>query len=322
MTWAGLGEGAALAAASTWAVGSLLFARIGVTVSAPAMNLGKCLSAGALLSLTAVALDGLPQPSARALGLLAASGLAGLTVGDTAYFGAIVRLGVPRAILLLSTAPILATLGGVLALGERPSPRAWLGMAIALAGVLLVLRRPGSSGARPTGDPRPDGPAADESEGHGAGSRPHGGEAVGLALGVLGAVGQATGSVLSRAALVGDAPPTAVQSAAFRLAVGATGLLVVAGVAGRARSLLGELKAPRAAVRIAAASLVGTYCGLWLAQYGLGHASSTGVASTLLATSPVFAVPLAHLTGAERATQRSLAGSALAVAGIALLLAG
>ena len=105
-----IGELSAVAAAILWAIGSLLFGRIGRDGVPPgAMNLGKLIVAGSLLAITALALTGHVVPMGAptsALVLLALSGVAGLTIGDTAYFGSIVALGVPRAILLLSSAPV------------------------------------------------------------------------------------------------------------------------------------------------------------------------------------------------------------------------
>ena len=291
----GSGELAALAAALTWAIGSLLFARIGRTVPPGAMNLGKLVAAGGLLALTHLLISskafvpaGVPS---SALMLLALSGIAGLTIGDTAYFGAIVALGVPRAILLLSSAPVFAAVFGWVWLGERLDLRAVSGIALTLSGIGLVVLRPRVLDERVS-------------------SR-------GLALGVVAALGQASGSVLSRRAMQAGLDPLA--AAVGRIAVGGIGLYAIAWMTGHARGWHKALAKDRAWLWVTLASLVGTYCGIWLAQTALARASSTGVASTLLATSPVFALPLAHVVGAEKMTARSLVGVLVAMVGIALL---
>lgn len=292
----GAGELAALAAALTWAIGSLLFGRIGRTVPPGAMNLGKLVSAGSLLAFTHLLISSRPFVPVGAgpttVALLAASGLLGLTIGDTAYFGAIVALGVPRAILLLSSAPVFATLIGWAWLGERLAPRALLGIGLTLGGVVLVVARR-AAGAAPA-------------------------SARGVALGVIAALGQAGGSVLSRRAMQAGFEPLA--AAVGRIAVGAVGLVVVASVTGHVRPWGAALARDRAWLAVTGASLIGTYGGIWLSQLALAHARSTGVASTLLATSPVFALPLAHALGAEKMTGRSALGVGLAMAGIALLV--
>ena len=293
-----VGELCAVAAAILWAFGSLLFAGIGRDgVPAGAMNLGKLVIAGALLAITAFALTGHIVPSGAptsALLLLALSGIAGLTIGDTAYFSSIIRLGVPRAILLLSSAPVFAALGGWLWLGERLDMRALVGMALVFSGIVLVVVRadaPGVSSAR------------------------------GIVLGMIAALGQAAGSLLSRRAMQVGLDPLA--AAVGRILVGGIGLYAIALITRDAIPWTRALLAKRTWLRVGLASLVGTYCGIWLAQTALLRARSTGVATTLLATAPVFALPIAHFAGKpgvnERMTIRSVLGVLVAIAGIAVL---
>jgi drug/metabolite transporter (DMT)-like permease len=300
-----VGELSALAAAASWAVGSLLFAGIGRKVSPGAMNLGKCCAAAILLSLACLALAPSAGPAAWPLSaalLLALSGVVGLTMGDTAYFGAIVTLGVPRAILLLSASPVFAALGGALFLDERVGGREVLGIGLTLAGIALVVT--GRLAAPP---------------GVSASSPEAGRDRVrrGVALGLVAAFGQAAGSLLSRRAMALGIDPLA--ASAGRLVAGAACLLIGAAIAGRAGPWLRELRAGFAWAKVSGASLIGTCGGIWLGQIGIARCSSTGVASTLLATSPLFALPLAHATGAERITRRGAIGTLVALGGVVLL---
>lgn len=292
-----IGELCAVAAAITWAIGSILFARIGRGVAPGAMNVGKLVVAGGLLTLTHLAIGGrfVPEHATAGAGwLLAASGILGLTIGDTAYFAAMMELGVARAILMLSTAPVFAALGGFLILGETLDARSLLGMALTMGGVGLVVARPND----PTrGSPRPSGK--------------------GLAFGLVAAVGQASGSLLSRRAMQAGVDPLA--ASALRIVIGAIGLTLVALAIGRVGSWSRELAKDRAWAKVAVGSLLGSYCGIWLAQTAILRASSTGVATALLATSPVFALPIAHYAGMDRMTARAGVGALLAVAGIAVL---
>jgi drug/metabolite transporter (DMT)-like permease len=58
--------------------------------------------------------------------------------------------------------------------------------------------------------------------------------------------------------------------------------------------------------------------GVWMSLYALGHAN-TAVASTILATSPVFIILLVRWTHHERASLRAWAGTVIALAGVAIL---
>ena len=298
-----IGELCAVAAAVTWAIGAILFAGIGRSVPAGAMNLGKLLVAGVLLSITHLVLGGslIPPGATRsAIMLLAASGIAGLTIGDTAYFSAMETLGVSRAILMLSTAPVFTAIGGWFWLGERLDARAAAGMLLTIVGVGLVVT----------------GRAADTTAAsHANAARPV--TMRGLIFGLVSAIGQAAGSLLSRRAMAGGIDPLA--AAAGRLIVGAVGLLFLSMFFRSSRNWMPALGRDRAWLKVGAASLVGSYAGIWLAQTALQKASSAGVAATLLATSPVFALPLAHLLRIDRLTRRAAVGAAIAVAGIAVL---
>lgn len=306
-----LGELFALAAAATWAIGSLLFARIGRRVSPGAMNLGKCLAAALLLSAVRVALaptlGGVKLDAAIAVPLVL-SGVAGLTLGDTAYFGAIVALGVPRAILLLSAAPVFATVGGVLFLGEAIGAREGAGIGLTLLGIAIVVvaRSPVAVVSGRPGTPGdPDARSKVRR---------------GVILGVLAAMGQAGGNLLSRKALGLGIDP--LGAAATRLAAGVTGLVIGAAIFGQARPWARELGRDRAWAKVAGASLIGTFGGIWLSQLAIARCSSTGVATTLLATSPIFALPLAHFVGHERVSARGVLGTVVALAGVVTLSLG
>jgi drug/metabolite transporter (DMT)-like permease len=302
-----IGETFALAAALCWAIGSVLFSRIGKTVSPAAMNMMKCLTAATLLSVARLALSSSLGPvrlSPRPALLLALSAVIGLTVGDTAYFASMERIGVPRAILLLSAAPVFATIGGAMVLGEPLDARTLLTIALTLAGIALAITsREAPDSATDLEDS--DGPDAQRRRRHG------------VAFGVLAALCEAGGSVLSRQAMSDGIDPLA--AAAGRVAIGAISLTASAVLYGRVRRWSRELAADLAWARIAAASVVGTFAGIWMAQVALARAASTGVAATLLATSPIFALPLAHFAGHERVRPRGAIAAILAVAGVALM---
>ncbi len=291
------GELAAVLAAMTWAVGSILFARLGRRVPPGAMNLGKLFAAGLALTVTRLVvapIAPLASVPARAHVLLALSAIVGLTIGDTAYFAAMGAIGVSRAVLLLSAAPVFTALGGYLFLDEQPHTRSLIGIAITVVGIVLVVLKPSD----------PSAPA-----------RPH--AARGLVFGSIAAIGQAAGSLLSRRAMLQGIDPLA--AGAGRVVIGGFVLLGVALFTRKARPWIDSLRRDRAWLSVSAAAMIGSYGGIWLAQTGIARASSAGVAATLLATTPVFVMPIAHYTGVERATARAVAGAIVTVVGIAVL---
>lgn len=291
------GELAALTAACLWAIATVMFGRLGKALSPLVLNLAKGAIALILLSLTLV-LAGQSRAGLdrQAVGLLALSGGVGIGLGDTAYFAAINRLGPRRALLLETLAPPLAALLALGFLQEALGPRAWLGMALTLAGVVWVIaeRVPGTTGqAKP--DPR------------------------GLIYGVLAALGQATGAVMSRAVLV-DTAVAPMWSSLLRLGGGVVIILAILRYQGPVAGPLRPLRSPRLLAGVALAAVLGTYLAIYLQQTALKYAA-TGVAQALTSTSPLFVLPLAAALG-DRVSPRAIAGAVVALVGVGVLVNG
>jgi drug/metabolite transporter (DMT)-like permease len=332
-------------------VGSHLFGRIGRSGEVPpgAMNLGKCVAALGFFVATALvtrAIGGhlVPAASPRAIRWLLASGFIGLALGDGAYFQAIVRIGVRRALLLLSTAPVFAAIGGALFLGEQLAAQQWAGILAVMAGVALVVyERDAVSGPGKGLAPFPPvkqsspGPPIPRSvdasldvvpPGSAFGSlstssvdrAPHRLTVAGVLFGAAAGLGQATGSLMSRTAM-GEGV-TALDAALVRLPAGVVGILILAGLSRRLVGYARALRRPRVMSAVAGSAAVGTYLGIWLSQFAIGRASSTAIASTLLATSPIFALPLGKWLNADRITPRALGGTLVACTGLVLLTVG
>ena len=133
-------KSANLAAAGTVLLWASAFPAISVAVRGlgPAgLAVARLAVASAVLALAAPLL-GLRRPRARDLPLIALCGLAGMT-GYQLLLNAGERV-VPAgtASLLVSTAPVYASLLAVAFLGEHSSRRRWAGSAVALAGSALI----------------------------------------------------------------------------------------------------------------------------------------------------------------------------------------
>ena len=281
---------AGLACAATWAVASLMFSRLSQEVHPHALNLAKCALATPLLLLTSLLIGrGWPELSTGATLALLASSALGLAVADTAYISALKRVGT-RAVLLVPLVPVMTTLIAVPALGEPLTLGSIVGMAVTLVGIGIVVRA-GSPGV--------------ERKAFGV---------LGVLEGALYAIGQAGANVLVKSAVI-EADPLHVTI--LRLSFGTAIILLLLPFFGGLRLL-----APFARVRIggttAVATLIGTYGGIWLGSIAL-KSLPAGVATTLAATTPIWALAIARALG-EPITQRALAGAAMAVVGVGVLV--
>ncbi len=330
MEWIGLstsddafvGEGAALLAAFLWAAATLMFGRMGRQLSPVVLNLVKGVFALTMLLLTILiqmGVSGMPDLPLVSVVLLALSGGLGIGLGDTAYFSAINALGARKALLLETLAPPMSTVLAWFFLSERLPLSAIAGIFITLIGIAWVISE------RVPGDPRPATKA-------------------GLQVALLATFCQATGAVLSRAALA-ETTVSPLWSSLIRLAAGLVFMIglvmarpqylevkatvkrqlveapqVSQTTQNRWRSVMTTLRSPRLLVGVAIASFFATYLGIWLQQIALKY-TAAGIAQALLATSPLFVLPIAALLG-EKVSRRAILGVAVALGGVWLLLYG
>jgi len=301
------GEIAAILAAALWAVASVLFARLGRDdVSPLAMNLLKCLIALVLLVATLALFENRIWPTHLSYwntGVLAVSGFIGLTVGDTAFFGSLTRIGSRRALLLRALTPPITAVLAVPVLAEPLTLKMAVGIALTVGGVVWVIMER---------EPEVRDDAARRSSEDRSFSRE---ELVGLALGIAAALFESVGQVLTKMG-GGDIP--ALDISIVRLAFGTAGLGLVVGLTGRIVEAVEPMTIPRKAWLIVVATLLGTYLGIWFSMAGIRY-TYTGVASTLSSTSPIWVLPIAHYFEDDHVSRRAVAGAVIAVVGIAVL---
>ncbi len=287
------GELAALGTATCWSATGLFFAEAARRVGALRVNLLRLPVALVLLSLTLVATGAsLAALDATRVAWLAASGVVGLIVGDLALFEAMRRIGPRLSLLIMSLAPISASLAGLVMLGERPGRLALAGIATTLAGVAWVV--------------------GEQPEGRAYGSH----ETVGVALAVVGAVCQGLGLVLAKLGMAGEVPALAATWVRMGIATAAIWLLTV--LAGRARHVEPVAAIRAAGLPIAGGAFFGPFLGVWLSLVA-ARLTDVGVAATIMATTPVLVIPILAVSERYRPSVRAVVGTVVAVAGVAIL---
>src|SRR5207248_901079 len=100
---------AALGSAFSWALGAVVFKKLGDQLSSPAMTLVKSFISAALLGLVLLVI-GYTSLNASALGLLILSGVLGIALGDTLFFAALKELTPHTFVMLMTSGQVLTVL--------------------------------------------------------------------------------------------------------------------------------------------------------------------------------------------------------------------
>jgi drug/metabolite transporter (DMT)-like permease len=298
------GEIAALTAAFLWAVSSVVYSLLGKKIPPLLLNFLKGIIAIALIIIT-IRWQGEATPSLPIVPvtLLLLSGVIGIGLGDTAYFAALNNLGARRTLLLETLSPPIGALLALFSIGEQLTLVAWCGIFLTLLGVAWVISERN--------------PVINSSHNL----------KLGIFWGLLAAISQAVGAVLSRFALL-DSQISPLWSSLLRIVAGVVVVLFLL--------LFPKINQPKSNIEktspiplnfpvsalhllgiITLASFGSTYLGIWLQQVALKF-SPTGIAQTLLSTSPLFILPIAIALG-EKVSIRAILGVLMAVGGISLL---
>ena len=291
------GEFAALGTAVCWTVTMMAFESAGRRVGSLVVNLTRLFIGFAYLSVFAWLTRGLPFPTdadAHAWFWLTLSGLVGFVIGDLALFRSLLVLGARVAMLMMSLVPPMTALFGWLVLGETLHALDWIGMALTLFGVSLVIfeRREDENGKRLFSFP-----------------------VFGIFLGLVAAFGQAAGLVLSK---FGMGDYNAFAATQIRLLAGIVGFSIMFIFIGWWPKVIAGLS-DRKALRITAfGAFFGPFLGVSLSLLSV-QLTVTGVAATIMSITPVLIIPPAVLIFHEKISARSIAGAVLAVIGVALL---
>ncbi len=289
-----LGPMAALFAALFWALATLLYSQAGSYLSASQLNLVKGFVAVPLLFIVGLVTQQLVHfDGSTAAWLLLASGVIGITLGDTLYFTALRRIGPWYTMLFEYLAPPFAAIIAWLWLQEAMSTREVFAAVVVLLGIIII-----------TTERNPQRPQATLN-------------LAGISAATGAALCQALGLVMAFEALASFSV-NPLQAAFVRLAAG-TAALTVALLLLKPKMFLQT----KAALRhtslpwLLIAIFMGTFLAIWLQQTAIAYLHP-GLAQTLLATAPLWLIPIQWWRG-EPPTLRSVLGALIAAVGIAAL---
>jgi drug/metabolite transporter (DMT)-like permease len=302
----------ALGAATCWAASGMLSATPSKALGAIAFVRWRMMTVALLLWALVAMFSTLPPLALHSWGVMIASGLVGIFVGDTLLFAAMNRLGPRRTGVLFASHALFSAVLGYLFLSERLGLQAYVGAGITVAGVMVAVawgngKRPSSNSQAPDWDTTPS-------------------TASGVSLALLAALGQATGALIAKPALgsvidgvhgsVGFDP---VAASAVRVTAAVGALWVWRWLNPRVAGAQCALTWPLLR-QTAASSWVGMGLGMGLLLWALrdGPVGSVGVLSGL---SPVLILPMPWWKLGRAPAAGAWLGALIAVLGTALVVA-
>jgi drug/metabolite transporter (DMT)-like permease len=293
------GQLAALGTAIAFSFGSTMFTLAGRLVGSPLVNRMRLLIALPLVMGLHFVATGwlLPLDAAGERWFwLALSGVIGLALGDAALFQGFVMIGPRLSMLVMALAPVLSAIMAWVALDENLNQVEIIGIAVTIFGIAWVI-----SERSPTVQQ----------------SIPIRQYIIGLIFAFGGALGQAGGLVTSKLGLEGDF--LALSGNLMRLSAATLTMWAFTALRGGVlRSFTRSWENKKALRFMAGGALTGPVFGVWLSLIAVQNAP-VGIASTLMALTPIFLIPISYVVFKEKPTGRAIIGTCIAFAGTALL---
>ncbi len=304
-----LGEIISLVVALSWTVTALFADKASHRLGSTTTNVLRLVLASVFLALILWVGVGSPYPvyaDGKAWRWLAASALVGYVFGDYCLFNCYLAIGARFGQLFMTLAPPIAAFAGWAILGESLSWKSGLAMAVTLCGIAISILSRG--------------------EGHHVKlTLP----LKGVLLGIGAGLGQGVGLVLSKVGMEHYAsliPPDAparmgtlvpFASTMIRALVGAVGFLGVLALERRMKELKGAARDRRGLAYTLMLTLFGPVLGVSLSLMAVRY-TSAGIASTLMALTPVFILfPYAFIYH-QRIRAREVLGVLVSMTGVAL----
>ena len=304
------GEAAALGAALSWTICTILFTKAGKDIGSLSVNIIRLMFAGVFLIAYGLISRGHALPTdapADAWLYLGLSGFIGFFLGDLCLFRCFLVLG-PRLSLLMMTmwTPISSiTAWLVLGASEALSFIAWIGMGTTLAGIAWVIME----------KPKRD-------------HMPNNHKLQGILLGIGAALGQGIGYIIAKigqtqykATIISNySKPLdlAFASTQIRCFAALAGFMLLFTITRRWGKFAEAIKKIKPMVILSIGAFIGPFVGVALSLLAI-HYTKVGIASTLLATSPILVLPFSALLFKEKVSPRAILGVVISISGIALI---
>ena len=302
-----VGEIAALATAVCWAFTSLFFTQASRLIGSFNVNKIRLVLAVGIYCIALLVTEGRLLPdtiTSDHVFWLGLSGVVGLVLGDSALFKAMVMIGPRLAMLLHSSAPVMATIIAWVFLGEKLGALDIVGICVTVSGISWVVSERQHRNNNFVGKDHPD----------------SGSMAKGIMLGLIGALGQAAGLVMAKYAMLNVGAPVEPMEASFiRMVVSLAAIWLFAAFRGQVPGTIAQLKNLKAFSYSLGGAIFGPFLGVWMSLVAIKYIEA-GVAATLNSTTPIWIIPFVIMLYKEKVSLRAWLGAVVTVAGITLLM--
>lgn len=295
MQIAHLGEITGILTAICWTVSALTFSVATRRAGSLTVNLFRLLFAMVMYMVWSRVFRGLWLPTdatPEAWKWLSVSGFIGFVLGDYFLFSSYSYQSAKVSMLIMSLAPPIATLFGVIILHESFTLLNFMGMVLVLSGIALVILKREEVDDKITH--RLNYPIK------------------GLLLALGGAAGQGIGAVFSKLGM-GSYDPFA--SSQIRTVTGIVGFVLIISLTKNWRNVKTSIIHQKALKPLLIGSFFGPFLGVSLSLLAFQH-TKVGIASTLIATVPVFILIPSVLFLGEKLNWKEVVGAFLAVGGM------
>ncbi|MFA6643645.1 MAG: DMT family transporter [Bacteroidales bacterium] len=285
-----VGEIASLLTAVCWTFSAIYFEKAGRRVGSLSVNIVRIFLGVIFLGITTLFTRGMFFPIDATpynwfwLGL---SGIVGFFLGDLFLFKSYTIIGSRTSQLVMSLAPMITAVIGWFFLSEYLTPKSIAGIVVSVTGIMIAV-----AGKKL----RLDVPVK------------------GFLYAIGGALGQAVGLILSKKGM-GDYD--AIAATQIRAIFGFAAFALLVTFMRRWRKVIlatGERKSMNA---ITIGAMFGPFIGVSLSLFAVKH-TETGIASALMALTPIFIIIPSAIMFKEKITARQVTGAVISIIGASI----
>lgn len=282
-----IGEIASLLTAICWTLSAIYFEKAGRRIGSLSVNIIRIFLGVIFLGITTYFTRGMFFPmdaTAYNWFWLGISGIVGFFLGDLFLFKSYTIIGSRTSQLVMSLAPMITAIIGWFFLQEILSFQSILGIVVSITGIMIAVAGKKLKLNVPL---------------------------QGFLYALGGAMGQAVGLILSKKGM-GDYD--AVAATQIRAIVGFAAFAVLVTIMKRWRRVLFTIKDKKGMKATTIGAIFGPFIGVTLSLYAVQH-TSTGIASALMALTPIFIIVPSAIMFKEKITAPQVIGAVISIIG-------